>query len=149
MKVVIQRASDASVTVDGRVVGAIGPGLVILLCVELEDSEADAEFFAAKIAALRIFADGAGKMNLSIKDVGGAALAVSQFTLAGTWRKGNRPGFSGAAPPDQGKRLYEHFCCALEHQGLRVEKGVFAAHMEVRLTNDGPVTLWMDSRNPQ
>lgn len=149
MKVVIQRASDASVTVDGQVVGAIGPGLVILLCVEPEDSEAEAEFFAAKIAALRIFADGAGKMNLSIKDVGGAALAVSQFTLAGTWRKGNRPGFSGAAPPDQGKRLYEHFCRALEGQGVRVEKGVFAAHMEVRLTNDGPVTLWMDSRNPQ
>jgi D-tyrosyl-tRNA(Tyr) deacylase len=146
MKALLQRVSEARVEVDAEVVGAIGRGLVILFCAEPGDHEADAEALARKVAKLRIFADEAGKMNLSLLDVGGGALAVSQFTLAADLSRGNRPGFSGAAPPELGESLYRHFCEQLAGQGITVETGRFGAEMAVRLINDGPVTIWIDSR---
>lgn len=145
MKAVLQRAGEASVVVDGEVVGKIGQGLVVFLCVVDEDGEAEADFFARKIARMRIFGDAGGRMNLSLLDVAGAALVVSQFTLAARWRKGNRPGFSGAAGPEAGDLLYRYFCSRLGQEGIPVCTGRFGAHMEVRLVNDGPVTIWMDS----
>lgn len=144
MKAVLQRVTSASVTVDGAVVGKIDAGLLVLVCAEHTDSEAEADYVAAKIAKMRIFADDAGKTNLSVKDIGGSILAVSQFTLAADWRKGNRPGFSGAAAPDRAKALYDYFCDALRRDGLVVETGVFAADMQVALVNDGPFTIVMD-----
>ena len=144
MKAVIQRVSRAKVTVDGKITGEIGEGLMILVCAMQGDTEAQADQLAAKIAKLRIFKDEAGKMNRSVKDIGGACLIVSQFTLAADLR-GNRPGFSTAAPPDQGKRLYEAFASALATEGIPVETGIFGADMAVELVNDGPVTIWMDS----
>jgi len=146
MKALLQRVSEARVEIDGEVVGAIGQGLVILFCAEPDDQEADAEAFARKISKLRIFADEAGKMNLSLLDVGGGALAVSQFTLAADLSRGNRPGFSGAAPPELGEALYRHFCAQLAEQGITVATGHFGAEMAVHLVNEGPVTIWMDSR---
>lgn len=146
MKALLQRVSEARVEIDGEVVGAVGRGLVILFCAEQGDGEAEADALARKITKLRIFADEAGKMNLSILDVGGAALAVSQFTLAADLSRGNRPGFSGAAPPELGEVLYRHFCGQLRDQGLTVETGRFGADMAVHLVNDGPVTIWIDSR---
>jgi len=146
MKALLQRVSEARVEVDGETLGAIGRGLVVLFCAEPDDREADAEAFARKIAKLRIFADDAGKMNLSLIDIGGAALAVSQFTLAADLSRGNRPGFSGAAPPELGEALYRHFCDTLASQGVAVETGRFGADMAVHLVNDGPVTIWIDSR---
>jgi D-tyrosyl-tRNA(Tyr) deacylase len=146
MKALIQRVSEASVTVEGRVVGRVGRGLLVLFCAEQGDGEAEADGFARKVASLRIFEDEAGKMNLSVRDVGGAALAVSQFTLAADTRKGNRPSFIGAAPPALARALYERFCAQLAGHGLPVETGEFAAHMAVSLVNDGPVTIWLDSR---
>lgn len=143
MRAVLQRVSRASVTVEGRVTGEIGPGLMILICAMEGDTDAQADQLAAKIAKMRIFKDEAGKMNLSIRDIGGAALVVSQFTLAADLR-GNRPGFSTAAKPDEGKRLYEHFSDRLRAEGLPVENGIFGADMDVSLNNDGPVTIWMD-----
>ncbi len=130
--------------VDGAEVGRIGPGFVILVCAMQGDSEAQADKLAAKIAKLRVFKDATGKMNLSIADIGGSALIVSQFTLAADLR-GNRPGFSYAAPPDVGKRLYEHFTAQIAALGIPTANGIFGADMAVSLTNDGPVTIWMDT----
>lgn len=144
MRAVLQRVSRASVTVDGAVTGQIGAGLLILICAMEGDTEAQADQLAAKIAKMRIFKDDAGKMNLSIRDIGGAALVVSQFTLAADLR-GNRPGFSTAAKPEEGKRLYEHFSARLRAEGVPVENGIFGADMDVSLNNDGPVTIWMDT----
>jgi D-tyrosyl-tRNA(Tyr) deacylase len=141
---VVQRVTHASVSVDGRIVGQIGPGLLILLCAMQGDTGAQADRLAAKVAKLRIFKDDAGKMNPSILDTGGAALIVSQFTLAADLR-GNRPGFSTAAPPDEGRRLWLHFIAAMAAQGIPTAQGEFGADMAVALTNDGPVTIWMDS----
>ena len=144
MRALLQRVSRASVTVDGAVVGAIGPGLLILICAMQGDTEAQADKLASKIAKLRIFKDPEGKMNLAVKDAGNAALIVSQFTLAADLR-GNRPGFSYAATPADGKRLYEHFTARLRAEGLTVANGIFGADMDVSLNNDGPVTIWMDT----
>jgi len=126
-------------------VGQIGRGLLVLLGVGQRDTLEDAAYLARKIAGLRVFADAEGKMNLALADVGGGVLVVSQFTLYGDTRKGNRPSFVEAAPPAVGRRLYEQFCDLLAGQGLPVETGVFQAHMQVHLINDGPVTLWLDS----
>ena len=146
MRAVLQRVDRASVSVDGVTVGEIGQGLMILVCAMQGDSEAQAEKLAVKIAKLRIFKDDQGKMNLSVKDAGGAALIVSQFTLAAEgMESGNRPGFSKAAGPEDGKRLYDHFCATLRQQGLAVETGIFAADMKVALVNDGPVTILFDT----
>jgi D-tyrosyl-tRNA(Tyr) deacylase len=146
MKALLQRVSEASVAVDGRVVGEIGRGLLVFFCAETGDGEADAERLAGKVAKLRIFADQAGKMNRSVLDTGGAALVVSQFTLAADLSRGNRPGFSGAAAGELARALYDRFCAGLAAAGLAVETGEFQAEMAVRLVNDGPVTIWMDTR---
>lgn len=146
MRAAVQRVSEASVTVDGQVTGAIGRGFLVLVCAMAGDTERQAETLARKIAGLRIFKDANGKMNLPLGAVDGAVLAVSQFTLAADgMESGNRPGFSKAAPPAEGKHLYEHFCAAISGQGIRVEKGIFAADMKVALINDGPVTIWFDT----
>jgi len=144
MRALIQRVTKASVTVDEEIIGKIGPGLLILVCAMQGDTEAQAEKLAAKVAKLRIFKDEAEKMNHSLLDVGGAALVVSQFTLAADTRSGNRPGFSTAAAPDEGKRLYEHFADRMAAQGVPVQTGRFAADMKVALVNDGPITIWME-----
>jgi D-tyrosyl-tRNA(Tyr) deacylase len=144
MKAVIQRVSFASVTVDENLVGRIGKGVLVLLGVEKGDDESRADWLAEKIAGLRIFADGEGKMNLALADVGGAVLAVSQFTLAGNCDKGRRPSFDTAAPPEEGKRLYDYFTGALERLGLPVQTGIFQADMKVHLVNDGPVTFILE-----
>jgi D-aminoacyl-tRNA deacylase len=144
MRAVVQRVTQAAVHVDGRLTGEIGPGLLILVCAMQGDSEAQADQLAAKIAKLRIFRDDAGKMNLSLRDTGGAALIVSQFTLAADLR-GNRPGFSTAAPPDEGRRLYEYFTDRMRDQGITTANGEFGADMAVSLLNDGPVTIWLDT----
>tara|TARA_B100001123_G_scaffold62112_1_gene67961 strand:- start:2374 stop:2820 length:447 start_codon:yes stop_codon:yes gene_type:complete len=146
MVAVLQRASKGKVTVEGRITGQIGTGLVILLGVMKGDTEADADFLADKVAGFRIFNDEDGKMNLSIRDIEGAALVISQFTLCGDWRKGRRPGFDKAAPPEEGKRLYEYFCEKLRKLEVPVETGEFGAMMDVSLINEGPVTFVMDSR---
>ncbi len=146
MIAVIQRVSQAYVTVENKIVGRIGPGLVILLGVFQNDGDADAAFLADKIAGLRIFGDEHQKMNLSIKDVGGAALVISQFTLCGDWRKGRRPSFISAADPQTGRRLYEKFIAELKIAGVPTEQGVFGAMMAVSLVNDGPVTFVLDSK---
>lgn len=146
MRAVVQRVSEASVTVDGRVSGAIGRGFAVLVCAMPGDTDAHAERLARKIAALRIFKDDGGKMNLPLPAVGGAVLAVSQFTLAADGMEGgNRPGFSRAAPAEQAKRLYEHFCSVLRSEGVSVETGIFGADMKVALVNDGPVTILFDT----
>ena len=147
MRAVLQRVSSASVRVDGVVEGRIDAGLLILVCAMQGDTAADPDKLAAKIARLRIFKDGDGKMNLSILDTKGAALIVSQFTLAADLR-GNRPGFSPAAAPDQAKQLYQHFSQKIAAQGIPVANGVFGADMAVSLTNDGPVTIWLDTAAP-
>ncbi|MDE0197498.1 MAG: D-aminoacyl-tRNA deacylase [Caldilineaceae bacterium] len=144
MRALIQRVSRASVHVDGEKVAGIGLGFLVLLGVADEDGEAEAAWLARKIAGLRLFEDDAGKMNLGLGDVGGAVLAVSQFTLYGDARKGRRPSFTRAAAPAQAQELYEEFCTLLAAEGVAVEKGVFQAHMEVTLVNDGPVTLWLE-----
>jgi D-tyrosyl-tRNA(Tyr) deacylase len=146
MKAVLQRVSKAMVRVDGKVVGEIEAGLVILLGVEEGDSEKDSSYLAQKSADLRIFSDPAGKMNLSVKDVGGACLVISQFTLLADWRKGRRPSFIRAAKPELGQCLYLHFADELRKLAVPVELGVFGAHMEVSLTNDGPVTLLLENQ---
>jgi len=145
MRIVLQRVTRASVTVEGRVAGEIGSGLVVLVAVGREDSSATAVSMAEKIVNLRIFNDDQGKMNRSLLDTGGAILAVSQFTLYGDARGGRRPSFVLAAPPALGKALYEEFVAALRALGVRVETGVFQAHMSVDLVNDGPVTILLDS----
>ncbi|MFM2366512.1 MAG: hypothetical protein RIR95_1120 [Pseudomonadota bacterium] len=144
MRALLQRVSRASVSVAGDVLGEIGPGYLILICAMQGDGDLHAEKLAAKIAKLRLFKDEAGKMNLSIKDIGGSALIVSQFTLAADLR-GNRPGFSYAAPPDEAKRLYDLFTAKIAANGIPVANGIFGADMDVSLNNDGPVTIWMDS----
>ena len=144
MKAVIQRVTSASVTVEGRIVGRIGQGITILLGVEKGDNEAGADWLAEKIAALRIFGDDEGKMNFSVRDVEGALLVVSQFTLAGNCAKGRRPSFDTAAPADEGKKLYEYFVGAVRRLGLPVETGIFQADMQVALVNDGPVTFILE-----
>ena len=144
MKALLQRVTRASVTVDGQIVGQIGPGLLILICAMPDDTEAEVDKLSAKIAKLRIFKDGAGKMNLSLRDMGGQARIVSQFTLAADLR-GNRPGFSYAAPPDLAKQLYESFSAKVAALGITVQNGIFGADMDVALNNDGPVTIWMDT----
>ncbi|MCC6453794.1 MAG: D-tyrosyl-tRNA(Tyr) deacylase [Caldilineaceae bacterium] len=145
MRAVVQRVTQASVTVDGSVVGAIARGFLILLGVTHADGEEEARFLARKIAGLRVFEDEAGKMNLALAAVGGAALVVSQFTLYGDVRKGRRPSFTNAAAAGDANALYEQFCTFLKAEGVPVAQGVFQAHMAVALVNDGPVTLWLDS----
>ncbi|WP_333831188.1 D-aminoacyl-tRNA deacylase [Pararhodobacter sp.] len=145
MRALVQRVSEAAVRVEGAVVGQIGPGLLILVCAMQGDDRARAEALADKITRLRIFRDDAGKMNLSLRDTGGAALVVSQFTLAADTSRGNRPGFSAAAPPDEGRALYEHFAAHLAATSIPTARGVFGADMKVSLVNDGPVTLWLES----
>ena len=148
MRAVIQRVTQAKVAVEGAIVGSIGPGLLVLLGVGRTDASPDADSLAGKIVNLRIFPDGAGKMNLSLLDTGGEVLAVSQFTLYGDTSRGRRPGFDAAAPAEQARALYEHFISAVRATGIQVETGVFQAHMEVSLVNDGPVTLVVESPSP-
>lgn len=145
MRALVQRAREARVTVAGRITGEIGEGLLILVCAMEGDGEGEAEALARKIARLRIFRDEAGKMNRALLDTGGAALVVSQFTLAADTSRGNRPGFSAAAPPAEGERLYEYFAGRLRAEGIRVETGAFGADMDVALVNQGPVTIWLDT----
>ncbi len=145
MRALIQRVSEASVTVDGEVLGEINEGLLILICAMQGDTEAQADKLAAKIVKLRIFKDDEGRMNRSLRDIEGSALVVSQFTLAADTSRGNRPGFSTAAAPDEGNCLYEYFASQVAAQGIPVAKGRFGADMKVRLLNDGPVTIWMDT----
>jgi D-tyrosyl-tRNA(Tyr) deacylase len=144
MKAVIQRVTSASVAVDDKIVGQIGQGIMILLGVEKGDDETKADWLAEKIVNLRMFSDDDGKMNLSVQDIGGALLVVSQFTLAGNCCKGKRPSFDTAAPADEGKRLYEHFVTVAKRTGLPVETGIFQADMQVSLVNDGPVTFILE-----
>ena len=146
MRCVVQRVSRASVTVEGKTTGEVEKGYMVLVGVEQGDGEADMRYCAEKVAGLRVFEDGEGKMNLSVKDVGGAVLAVSQFTLLGDARHGRRPSFSNAARSEEANALYEDFCQALRAAGIRVETGVFQTHMEVSLVNDGPVTILLNSR---
>ena len=141
MQALIQRVSEARVTVDGRVTGAIGPGLLVLLCAERGDDEAVADKLLAKLLKLRIFSDAAGKMNLRVQDVAGGLLIVSQFTLAADTSGGNRPSFTGAAAPDEGRRLYDYFVAKARAAHPVVATGEFAADMQVALINDGPVTI--------
>lgn len=144
MRALIQRAAGAEVRVGERVTGRIGPGLVILVCAMRGDTEAQSAWLARKAVSLRIFRDDEGRMNRSLLDTGGAALIVSQFTLAAE-TKGNRPGFSTAAAPDEGRRLYEHFAAQVRSLGVETGMGEFGADMAVSLVNDGPVTIWLDT----
>lgn len=144
MRALVQRVSEASVTVDGDVIGQIGPGLLILVCAMAGDTADKPAALAARIAKLRIFRDEDQRMNLSLFDVGGEALVVSQFTLAADTSRGNRPGFSAAAPPAEGEQLYEAFAAAMADLGPRVARGRFGADMKVALVNDGPVTIWLE-----
>ena len=146
VRAVVQRVSEASVTVDGQVIGAIGRGLVVFAGVEMGDQDRDAVYLAEKVVGLRCFQDDSSKFNLSLLDVAGSALVVSQFTLHGDCRKGRRPSFSDAAGPELAIPLYESFVQHLRERNLRVETGRFGAHMRVHLVNDGPVTLLMDTR---
>ncbi len=146
MRVVVQRSKNAKVTVKGEVTGQITKGLVLLVGVTHNDKEEDAVFLADKIVNLRIFEDDAGKMNLSLLEVGGEILSVSQFTLYGDCRKGRRPNFMEAARPEQANQLYERFNQLLREKGIRVETGIFGAMMDVELINDGPVTLIVESK---
>ena len=145
MRALLQRVTDASVTVDGTVIGEIGAGLLILVCAMPEDTQATADALALKISKLRLFKDDAGKMNLSLVQTGGSALVVSQFTLAADTSRGTRPGFSYAAKPDVAESLYLHFADALRALDILVQTGRFGADMSVSLTNDGPVTIWLDT----
>ncbi|MEW9921522.1 D-aminoacyl-tRNA deacylase [Marimonas sp. MJW-29] len=146
MRALLQRVTDASVTVDGETISRIGPGLLAFVCAMPDDTEATAEALAAKVAKLRLFKDEAGKMNRSLPQTGGSALVVSQFTLAADTSRGTRPGFSYAAKPDEANHLYEHFATHLATLGIPTQKGRFGADMSVALTNDGPVTIWLDTQ---
>lgn len=146
MRAVVQRVKEASVTVDGKVVGRIGRGLLVLLGVATGDGEAEADSMAERVANLRIFADETGQMNRSVLDVAGGILVVSQFTLLGDARRGRRPSYIDAAPPEEANRLYERFAAEARRLGLHVETGVFRAMMDVALVNEGPVTILLDSR---
>lgn len=145
MLALIQRVTEAAVRIDGDTVGAIGPGLLVFFCAERGDTEADLDRFAQRLLRLRCFGDEAGRMNRSVQDVAGGLLVVSQFTLAADTASGNRPGFTGAAAPDEGRRLYETFVARLRSLHPVVETGRFGADMKVSLVNDGPVTLWLRS----
>lgn len=145
MRLVLQRVARASVSVDGTVTGSVGKGLMVLVGIGHDDTPAVVKAFADRTCDLRIFRDDAGLTNRSLMDVGGEVLAVSQFTLYADTRKGRRPSFLGAAPPDLGNALYEAYCTALEARGVRVGRGVFGAEMAVELVNDGPMTIWLDS----
>lgn len=147
MRAVIQRVSRAAVEVDGREVGAIGRGLVVLLGVGKGDTERDACYVAEKVLNLRVFPDGSGRFQYSVAESRGGVLVVSQFTLYGDCRRGRRPDFTAAAPPDEARRLYEHFISLIKEAGQPVAAGVFGAHMRVSLENDGPVTIILDSRS--
>lgn len=150
MRAVVQRTTEAEVTIAGAVAGGIGTGLVVLVGVEAGDTAADADWLARKIAALRIFADESGKMSRDVRGIGGAVLVVSQFTLHASIKKGNRPSFVRAARPEEAEPLYERFCETLGAEiGRPPARGVFAADMRVRLVNDGPVTVVIDSRRPE
>ena len=146
MRAVVQRVKEADVSVDNQITGSINKGLMVLLGVEEGDTEADAVYMADKITGLRVFEDEEGKMNLSVKDVGGDVLAVSQFTLLGDVRKGKRPSFSKAARPDEANRLNRHFIDLVEERDVKTQEGVFQAEMLVRIYNDGPVTILLDSK---
>lgn len=145
MRALVQRVARAAVRVGGATVGEIGPGMLVLVCAMAGDGEAEARALAAKVARLRIFRDAAGKMNLALREAGGAALVVSQFTLAADTSRGNRPGFSAATPPETGERLYLAFAAALAAEGIAVATGRFGADMDVELVNQGPVTIWLDT----
>lgn len=146
MRAVIQRVKEASVAVEGRTIGKIAEGLLVLLGVEAGDEETDLKYIYQKTTGLRIFQDEDGKMNLSVSDVGGELLVVSQFTLLGDVRKGKRPSFTASAEPEKARKLYEAFCDLAREDGFSVATGEFGAHMEVKLLNDGPVTILLDSR---
>lgn len=145
MKVLVQRVSEAAVTVEGETIGQIGPGFLALVCAVAGDGDEEPARMAARVARLRVFHDDQGRMNRSILDTGGAILAISQFTLAADLRSGNRPGFSHAAPPEDGRRLVDAFCAALRTHNIPVETGQFGAEMRVSLVNEGPVTIMLDS----
>jgi len=147
MRALLQRVNEARVSVGGQVIGEVAGGLLILICAVEGDSVAEAELLARKVAKLRIFRDEEDRMNRSIADIGGSVLVVSQFTLAADLSRGNRPGFSRAAAPEVGRELYEQFCRLIAAEGIAVETGEFGADMAVSLINDGPVTIWMDSRD--
>jgi D-tyrosyl-tRNA(Tyr) deacylase len=147
MKAVVQRVSEAAVTVDGKIVGAVGKGVLVLLGVEKGDTVEEANWLAEKIGNLRIFEDDGGKMNLSLLDSKGEMLAVSQFTLAGNCSKGRRPSFDTAAPPEEANHLYQYFVGRVWELGIPVQTGIFQADMKVSLVNDGPVTFILDTRN--
>jgi D-tyrosyl-tRNA(Tyr) deacylase len=144
VRALVQRVSQAAVRVDGETLGEIGPGLLILVCAMQDDDDSKPRLLAEKLSKLRIFKDVAGKMNLSLKDTGGSALVVSQFTLAADTSRGNRPGFSTAAPPAEGERLYELFAEEVAAVGIPTARGRFGADMAVSLVNDGPVTIWVE-----
>ncbi|SCZ54012.1 D-tyrosyl-tRNA(Tyr) deacylase [Epibacterium ulvae] len=145
MRAVVQRVSEASVTVDGEIIGQIANGLLVLLCAMQGDEKEDADYVLRKISRMRIFRDDAGRMNRSLQDVAGSLLVVSQFTLAADTRRGNRPGFSAAASPEVGRNLYDYFVSQCHTLELNTATGQFGADMKVALTNDGPVTIWIDS----
>jgi D-tyrosyl-tRNA(Tyr) deacylase len=145
MRAVVQRVTEARVDIAGATVGTVGRGFMVLVCAMRGDTEAEADLMAAKIAKLRVFRDPEGRMNLALGDVGGAVLAISQFTLAADTSNGNRPGFSTAAEPETGARLYDRFCAALRALSVTVETGRFGAEMAVSLVNDGPVTIMLDT----
>ncbi len=149
MKVVIQRVSEASVTVGGQIVGAISNGLLLLIGIDEQDDESDANWLVQKILNLRIFSDVEGKMNLSVQDIHGEILCISQFTLIAEYKKGNRPGFSKAAKPEQAIPLFEYFKNEISKSRLKTESGIFGADMKVSLLNNGPVTIVMDSKTKQ
>lgn len=146
MRAVVQRVTDADVSVDNKITGSIGKGYVVLLGVEDGDTEADADYMVEKITGLRVFEDNEGKMNLSMMDIGGELLSVSQFTLLADARKGRRPSFVKAARPDEANRLYRYFNEKVREKGIKVGEGVFQAEMLVRINNDGPVTILLDSK---
>ncbi len=146
MRAVVQRVHKAAVEVNGETVGSIGPGLVVFLGVGKEDGPEDGDYLANKIAGLRIFEDEAGLMNLSLQESEGSVLSISQFTLLGDCRKGRRPGFSAAAPPEKAEELYEHFCKNLRREGINVATGRFQTTMRITVENDGPVTILLDSK---
>jgi len=149
MRVLVQRTNKASVTIDGEIQGEILNGLVLLVGISADDTADDIEWLVQKIVNMRIFSDSDGKMNLSVTDIRGALLVISQFTLHASTKKGNRPGFTLAARPETAIPLYEDFLRQLQSTGLKVEKGIFGADMQVQLVNDGPVTIWLDSKNKE